>query len=190
MKIEDSEKIVNKTVEQDKIVICDKMQYHEDMGKNMDLLLFYHLGRIIRPIHEKVKDSGCEFMKLGSVQRNIIGNLYAHGNCTIGELSGFANCSYKNMSKFLEEIESMGIVERYIESNNRRFIYVRITDNGKKLHEDFLNCAYSEAMKLFDEYFTDEEQMTLLKYYKEINKIFSNFDNHRDTSKDNEDSNN
>ncbi|MDD4291685.1 MAG: MarR family winged helix-turn-helix transcriptional regulator [Clostridia bacterium] len=167
-----------------KLVIGDKMKYHEIMGVRMDLVLFYHLGRIIRPIHGTIKEQGNEFMKLSSVQRNIVGNLYAHGDCTIGELAEFAGCSYKNMSKFLDDIVEQEIVERYIMEGKRRYVYVRITEKGKALHEDFLQAAYTEATRVFDESFTDEEQLKVLEYYTKLGDLLSNFDKHKDTSRD------
>lgn len=63
----------------------DKKEYHRDMDLIMDLVLYYHLGRIIRPIHETLKAKNNDFMQLNSTQRNIIGNLAARGDCTIGE---------------------------------------------------------------------------------------------------------
>lgn len=48
----------------------DKKEYHRDMDLIMDLVLYYHLGRIIRPIHETLKAKNNDFMQLNSTQRN------------------------------------------------------------------------------------------------------------------------
>lgn len=168
-----------------KVLIEDKTKYHEEMGVNMDRLLYYHLGRIIRPVHDTVKQNGNEFMQLSSVQRNIMGNLTSRGDCTIGELAAFSNCSYKNMSKFLESIEELGLVERYINPDKRRYVYVRMTEKGREVHTEFTHAAYKEAQRVFDEVFTDKEQLDLLKYYQKINKIFAKFEKKRDLRRDN-----
>ena len=168
-----------------KVRIEDKIKYHEEMGINMDRLLYYHLGRVIRPVHDAVRQNGNEFMQLSSVQRNIMGNLTSRGDCTIGELAAFSNCSYKNMSKFLEGIEEMGFVERYINPGKRRYVYVRMTEKGREIHAQFLREAYAEAQKVFDEVFTDKEQLDLLKYYEKVNKIYAKFEKKKDMRRDN-----
>lgn len=162
----------------------DKKEYHRDMDLIMDLVLYYHLGRIIRPIHETLKAKNNDFMQLNSTQRNIIGNLAARGDCTIGELAGFATCSYKNMSKFLEDVEQAGYAARYTDPKCRRFTYVTLTEKGKEFHGRFQTETHKEAKKLFDSFFSDEQQLEIIKRYAALGEILSEFDANPDLTKD------
>lgn len=165
----------------------DKRKYHEYMDLIMDLVLYYHLGRIIRPIHFNLKEKNNEFMQLDSIQRNIIGNLAAKGDCTIGELAGFTSCSYKNMSKYLKDIEEVGYVARYTNPKNMRYTYVKLTEKGKEFHGRFQAETNKEAQRLFDSCFSDELQLEIIKRYTALGEVLSEFDGHLDEDKENGD---
>ena len=154
----------------------NKREYHEKLGKYFDLTLYYVSGKIVTPMQAELKKEGDPLMQLSEAEKNIIGILDCRGDQKIGDLAAFSKLSYTNMSKFVDRIGREGYVERYIDPECRRNVYVRITEKGKKLHGDFLDKIYEKAEERFDRLYTEAEQEEVMKQFEALLNMLSRFD--------------
>ncbi|MDD4290820.1 MAG: MarR family winged helix-turn-helix transcriptional regulator [Clostridia bacterium] len=157
-------------------LIKDKPEYHTIMDKVMDHLMFYHKGSIVLPLQENAKKKGDEYMQMSQLKRWIIGMLVNCGDCTVGQLVAYVACSYKNVSRVLEEMEEEQLIERFIKPKMRRYVFVKATEKAKSIHRAFIVAVCQEEQLLFDKTFSDEDQIRLLYYYAKIGEIYLNSD--------------
>lgn len=59
-----------------------------------------------------------------------------------------------------------------------------LTEKGKEFHGRFQTETHKEAKKLFDSFFSDEQQLEIIKRYAALGEILSEFDANPDLTKD------
>lgn len=154
----------------------DKREYHKKMGNYFDLMMYYVSGKIVTPMQLEIKKEGDRLMQLSEAEKNIIGILDCKGDQKIGDLAAFSKLSYTNMSKFVDRIEREGYVRRYTDPDCRGNVYVCITEEGKKLHQEFLDKIYGKAEEKFDELYSDEEQTEVMELFEKLLEKLRRFD--------------
>lgn len=111
------------------------------------------------------------FISFIESQNRILIYLLRYPNAHPSNISDELNSSRSTIANCLKQLESMGYIERNINCDNRREIYVNITEKGK----NYINSMISDICKLFDVWLNilGEEADHLLK----ILQISSNITN-------------
>ncbi|MEW9669549.1 MarR family winged helix-turn-helix transcriptional regulator [Ammoniphilus sp. 3BR4] len=78
---------------------------------------------------------------------------------TIGEISKAMELSYSTVSGIIDRLERDGLVERYRDEEDRRVVWVRLTQSCKELQQTdpFMNADYFKEM--FKGMTPEEEEM-------------------------------
>ena len=78
--------------------------------------------------------------------------------------------SKQQLTKLVNDMEKRGIVERIHDTENRRQVYIRITEDGRKELLDFSAEALKNFQKALDEY-TPEEKDRLKESFLLLNEF-------------------
>jgi len=92
---------------------------------------------IIVPLNETAKKLGARIMLQKPSNIRILGALFVAERMTVKELSEAASISFANIAKHIDELIDEGLVVRYENPENRRYIVVEITDKAKALNEEY-----------------------------------------------------
>jgi DNA-binding MarR family transcriptional regulator len=76
-----------------------------------------------------------EIAKVGEGQYHAIHCLYEDGQLTAGELAERCHVADPTISKMLKSLEGSGLVERRTDPSNRRVVWVRLTEQGRAMHD-------------------------------------------------------
>lgn len=115
--------------------------------------LFSELSKMLKKsLHKTFEDS-----KLTMPQTMVIGTLIKHGEMKITELSNKMNLSNSTTSGIVDRLEKQGLVLRVRSEEDRRTVYVKITEKVEEYHkgvhkkleetfEELLSSGTSEDM--------------------------------------------
>lgn len=128
--------------------------------------------QVMKKVMSKIKQEiGCHFkeMNLTGPQGMLMGTLAHHGEMKISELSEKIGLSNSTVSGILDRLESQGLVERVRSKEDRRVVYIRVTDEFKK-----------QAQKQFDEINEVIEQMMNKAKPEELDTILKGMETLKD----------
>ncbi len=73
---------------------------------------------------------------MGEGQYRALHLLSDEGRLTAGDLAGRCNVADPTMSKVVKSLESIGLVERHTDPDNRRIVWVSLTPKGRAMQEE------------------------------------------------------
>ncbi|MGC6175876.1 MarR family winged helix-turn-helix transcriptional regulator [Lacrimispora sp. 38-1] len=117
-----------------------------------------------KKVYEQLADR-----ELSSGQPKILEYLYEHDGSVQKEIAQACGIEPATVTSLLSRMEKNGIIERKMQNDNRRFLYVYLTEKGKE-EAGYVKKAFDilEAIALKD--FTNKEKEQFLKYLERVNK--------------------
>ncbi|SET01864.1 MarR family transcriptional regulator, 2-MHQ and catechol-resistance regulon repressor [Oceanobacillus limi] len=138
------------------------------MSENLSLKAFVVLMKASKSIQEQVKkDIRDHGMK--SSDFAVLEALYHKGRQTIREISEAVLINTGSITYVIDKLETKGYLERSNCKEDRRVVYIQITDQGKNL----MNEIFPKHQKVIDNIFanvTDEEKNQLIDILKRAGK--------------------
>lgn len=122
------------------------------------------MKNIMGEIKQKVGNHFRE-MNLTAPQGMLIGTLAHHGQMKISDLSEILGLSNSTVSGILDRLENQGFIERTRSKEDRRVVYVKVTDEFKK-----------KSQKQFEDINKMVEQMMEKASPEEMETIFRGMD--------------
>ncbi|MCP5455071.1 MAG: MarR family transcriptional regulator [Thermotogae bacterium] len=104
-------------------------------------------------------------------QGMIIGNLQRYGQMKISEISEKMALSNSTVSGIIDRLEKQNITERIRSENDRRVVYVKLTEDFRKNSK----CSHLEFEKKFEEILnkaTDDELEKIREAFEILNRLF------------------
>lgn len=86
---------------------------------------------------------------------------------SVGELAGFAEVSMPAVSRMARKLESQKLIERISLKENRRIVYVRLTEGGQKLLEE-AEEQESRRIERMARYLGEEDTKHLIRIMKKL----------------------
>jgi len=110
---------------------------------------------------------------LTSGQPKVLDYLHYYNGCMQKELAQSCEIEPATATRLLERMEKQGLIERHAKCNNRRSLYVYITEKGQKAWE-LINKRFDEMEECALKDFKAAERRTLIellqRVYDNINK--------------------
>jgi DNA-binding MarR family transcriptional regulator len=109
-------------------------------------------------------------MKLTGPQGMLMGTLAHHGEMKVSDLSEKLGLSNSTVSGILDRLENQGLVERTRSKEDRRVVYIKVTDEFRK---QFLN-NFEEINRMVEQMMdkaTPEELDIILKGMNTLEKV-------------------
>jgi len=116
------------------------------------------------PLINKIALSASDLRKAGYTKSQllILTALFHRENLTMGKVAGFLSSSKEQATRAVAPLVDSGMVERYVDPENRTRIHIRLTDTGRSNMEQCNKKSIHNLYLLFRERISDEE-MTELK---------------------------
>nr|WP_314458590.1 MarR family transcriptional regulator [uncultured Clostridium sp.] len=117
-----------------------------------------------KKVYEQLADR-----ELSSGQPKILEYLYEHDGSVQKEIAQACGIEPATVTSLLSRMEKNDIIERKMQNDNRRFLYVYLTEKGKE-EASYVKKAFDilEAIALKD--FTNKEKEQFLNYLERVNK--------------------
>ena len=151
-----------------------EIEFYKELDQVIDELIVNIRSRISSPTLEYAKESGCTVMQLKTSQRKVLGALLVKGDLCVRDLASVAEITCKNIAAPIKELELLGYVVKDSNPEDSRYVIVKLTDKGRKLCETDNEIVYEGYIRvLYDNNFTDGQQVKMLQLFKELNGIFN-----------------
>lgn len=129
--------------------------------------------QLMKKVTANIKhEIGCHFkeMNLTGPQGMLIGTLFHHGEMKISELSEKLGLSNSTVSGIIDRLENQGLVERVRSKEDRRVVYVKVTDEYRKQSKK----QFEEINKIIEQMMnraTPEELDTMLEGMQTLKNV-------------------
>lgn len=138
------------------------------MSKNLSLKAFVVLMKSSKSIMDLVKkDISDHGMRTSDF--TVLEALYHKGRQTIREISEAVLINTGSITYVIDKLEKKGYIERSYCKEDRRVVYIQITDNGKELMDQIFPKHQRMIEKVFEEV-TDEEKEIVIDVLKRVGK--------------------
>jgi len=132
-------------------------------------------GFLIAKIHQLSGRIFSKLMKnhdieLNPAQGRIMFVLWRNDNITIQELAKKTSLSKTSLTSMLDRLESMGYIRRVPSSEDRRKIFIELTEKDQVLQEKYIQVS-KEMIDIFYGDFSDEE---INSFENNLIKLYSN----------------
>ena len=123
-------------------------------------------------IWEKLlKESGVDIFN--GAQGRILYVLWEHGDITITEIGKLTSLAKTTLTGMLDRMEAGGLIERVPDKQNRRQIFISVTEKAKS-YRDKYDWISDEASAIFYKGFSDEE---ITEFENQLRRILKNLEN-------------
>lgn len=102
-------------------------------------------------------------------QPKILEYLFEHDGSVQKEIAMACRIEPATVTSLLSRMEKKGLIERRIRNDNRRYLYVFLTDKGK-YKADYVKKAFDSLEGIVLNDFTDKEKKQFIEYLKRANK--------------------
>lgn len=139
----------------------------EEMSKAVEVV------HLMKKVMGKIKHSvGTHFkeMNLTGPQGMLLGTLAHHDKMKVSDLSEKLGLSNSTVSGILDRLENQGLVERMRSKEDRRVVYVNVTDKSRKLFQQHFEEINRLVEQMMDEA-TAEELDTILNGMSTLERV-------------------
>lgn len=134
------------------------------MNYTLHYLLMADHALLQKTLFANIKDSG---LSLG--QPKVLDFLKNHDGAVQKDIAKGCHIEPASLSTILTGMEKSGLIIRETNENNRRNLYIYMTDKGKAICEQIIK-HFSEIEKKALSGFTEEETENILAYLTKIHK--------------------
>jgi MarR family transcriptional regulator, 2-MHQ and catechol-resistance regulon repressor len=136
------------------------------MSDNLSLKAFVVLMKASKSLQEVIKDDiSCHGMRTSDFE--ILEALYHKGRLTVREVSEAVLINTGSITYVIDKLEKKGLIERSHCKDDRRVVYIHITDEGKKLMDDIFP-KHQQVIESFFQDVSDEETQVLINVLKRV----------------------
>lgn len=144
-----------------------------NQNTKLNLLTLVTLTRAEQKIHQKeyltIKNKGITVTQFGVLEA-----LYHKGDMKICDIIDRILTTSGNITVVIKNLEEEGLVTKYVDQNDKRGIYIRITQAGMDIIENIFPKHLDNINEIFN-ILTDDEKSTLVnilnKFIKQYNYI-------------------
>ena len=138
------------------------------MDRNLSLKTFVVLMRSSKAIEEQIKNDISSY-GMRTSDFTVLEALYHKGRQTIRQISDAVLIKTGSMTYVIDKLETKGLLERSNCKEDRRVIYIQITDQGKKLMDEIFPKHQKVIETIFKD-ISDEEKQTVMDILKRVGK--------------------
>ncbi|HLR63783.1 MAG TPA: MarR family transcriptional regulator [Lentibacillus sp.] len=136
------------------------------MSENLSLRTFVVLMKASKSVTEYVKkDIGRYDMK--TTDFAVLEALYHKGDMTVKQISEAVLINAGSMTYVIDKLETKELIKRQRCKDDRRAVYIHITDKGKQLMDNIFPKHQKAIEELFQDLSTDEKK-TVIDLLKRI----------------------
>src|SRR5699024_1081085 len=136
------------------------------MSENLSLRTFVFLMKASKSVTEYVKkDIGRYDMK--TTDFAVLEALYHKGDMTVKQISEAVLINAGSMTYVIDKLETKELIKRQRCKDDRRAVYIHITDKGKQLMDNIFPKHQKAIEELFQDLSTDEKK-TVIDLLKRI----------------------
>ncbi|CDQ41167.1 MULTISPECIES: MarR family winged helix-turn-helix transcriptional regulator [Virgibacillus] len=136
------------------------------MSENLSLKSFVVLMKASKAVQERIKKDISNY-GMRTSEFTILETLYHKGKQTIRQISEGVLINTGSITYVIDKLETKGLLERQHCSEDRRVVYIHITDAGKALMDEI----FPQHQQVIEELFVgiDEQQkQTLVDVLKQV----------------------
>lgn len=128
------------------------------MSDNLSLKAFVVLMKASKSVQEQIKaDISSYGMRISDFA--ILEALYHKGRQTVREVSDAVLINTGSITYVIDKLETKGYLERTNCKDDRRVVYIQITEAGKKLMEEIFPKHQQVIEKIFENVSTEEKEI-------------------------------
>lgn len=136
------------------------------MEGNLSLRAFVVLMKASKTVTDHVKQDINRYdMKTSDFA--VLEALYHKGRLTVKQISEAVLINSGSMTYVIDKLESKDLIERHPCSDDRRVVYIHITEEGKQLMDNIFP-HHQEAIEEIFQDVTDDEKRTLIDVLKRV----------------------
>lgn len=154
------------------IVLYSTILYREvNVIKTYGGFLISQIRQLQGRVFEKMlKDSGID--AFNGAQGRILYVLWEHEKLTISEIGRLTSLAKTTLTSMLDRMENIGLIIRIPDNQNRRQIYISITEKAKEYRQ-----AYDLVSKQMDElFYKGFEEKEIEDFENKLRKIIKNLE--------------
>jgi MarR family transcriptional regulator, 2-MHQ and catechol-resistance regulon repressor len=138
------------------------------MSENLSLKAFVVLMKASKSLQEVTKDDISNHgMRMSDFE--ILEALYHKDKLTVREVSEAVLINTGSITYVIDKLEKKGLIERSNCKDDRRVVYIQITEEGKKLM-DTIFPAHQRVIEDLFEGISEQEKDTVIKVLKHVGK--------------------
>jgi DNA-binding MarR family transcriptional regulator len=137
--------------------------------KNKGITVVRTIKRVMHFIKQNMEQHFKE-MRLTAPQGMLMGILSKHGKMKVSDLSEELGLSNSTVSGIIDRLEKQSLVERTRSEEDRRVVYVSVTEGTKKNTEEHFKCIEKEFEAMVSEA-TPEELDEILRGLAMLEKV-------------------
>jgi len=131
------------------------------------------MNRLMRQVkHILLGAAPPEAARMGEGQFRALHSLCHEGRMTAGELANNCNVADPTMSKILNSLESNNLIARRTAPNNRRVVWVEVTDQGRAMHDEML-AHFRRAIATVLRPLNDEQLRDVIRAFHHLETLGS-----------------
>ncbi|WP_099156678.1 MarR family winged helix-turn-helix transcriptional regulator [Virgibacillus ndiopensis] len=127
------------------------------MSENLSLKAFVILMKSAKSVEERIKKD-IKSYGVSTTEFAILEALYHKGNLTVQQICNAVLINSGSITYVIDKLQKRDLLARTACSNDRRVVYVQITDLGKKLMDEIFPKHQEVIEKIFEDINTDEKQ--------------------------------
>ncbi|MGL4850367.1 MAG: MarR family winged helix-turn-helix transcriptional regulator [Clostridium sp.] len=144
------------------------MENKFDINNNLNLKALIALTRAEQRVHQKeyvtIKESGLTVSQFG-----VLEVLYHKGDLKICDIIEKVLGTSGNITVVIKNLEKDGLVQKRVDAEDRRAVFISITEKGRKIIEDMFPKHVENINNIFS-VLTDEEKKMLIKIGLKLRK--------------------
>ncbi len=149
------------------IIILEEMTTNTTDGYQVAMLIRDINTKLTNNINREFKDTG-----LTLPQINVIKILAAHKKLKVSELGMEMGLTNATVSSLLDRLEKQNLIRRERSANDRRVVYVQLTEDGVTLIKNSRETVRNYFQTLFQDC-SKEEMLTIIQGLKIVQGIVS-----------------
>lgn len=138
------------------------------MNENLSLKSFVVLMKSSKAIQELIKKDISNY-EIHASEFTVLEALYSKGKQTVRQISEAVLIHSGSITYIIDKLETKGFLERKACKEDRRVVYIQITDAGKR----FMDEHFPKHQRVIEEIFseiTEDEKEVLINLLKKVGK--------------------
>lgn len=138
------------------------------MSQNLSLKLFVVLTKSSKAIQERIKKDINNYGMYNS-EFAVLEALYSKGKQTVRQISDAVLINSGSITYVMDKLEAKGLLERTDCKEDRRVVYIQMTEEGKQFMEETFP-KHQQVIENFFQDITDNEKKVLIELLKRVGK--------------------
>ncbi|MEI4769050.1 MarR family transcriptional regulator [Psychrobacillus sp. FJAT-51614] len=142
------------------------------MSENLSLKSFVVLMKASKSVQDESKKDIRSY-EMHTSEFTVLEALYNKGKQTVRQISDAVLINSGSITYVIDKLETKGLLERLNCKEDRRVVYIQITEAGKQ----FMDEIFPKHVQVIEDIFsgiTDEEKVVLIDLLKRVGKTTNN----------------